>query len=92
LTISALKGLVNQEEYFNKKIASRDVTNYYLICKGEFAYNKSYSKEYPVGAIKKLDKYDFGVVSTLYICFKCQQGYSNDYFEQFFESGVFMSN
>lgn len=89
LTISALKGLVNQEEYFNKKIASRDVTNYYLICKGEFAYNKSYSKDYPVGAIKKLDKYDFGVVSTLYICFKCQQGYSNDYFEQFFESGVF---
>lgn len=89
LTISALKGLVNQEEYFNKKIASRDVTNYYLICKGEFAYNKSYSKDYPVGAIKKLDKYDIGVVSTLYICFKCQQGYSNDYFEQFFESGVF---
>ena len=89
LTISALQGLINQEEYFNKKIASRDVTNYYLIHKGEFAYNKSYSKDYPVGAIKKLDKYDVGVVSTLYICFKCQHGFNHEYFEHFFESGVF---
>lgn len=89
LTISAQKGLINQEDFFKKSVASRDVSNYYLIKKGEFAYNKSYSKDYPMGAIKKLAKYDQGVVSTLYICFKCQKGFSHKYFEHFFESGVF---
>lgn len=89
LTISAQQGLISQEQYFNKKIASKDITNYYLIKKGEFAYNKSYSKEYPKGAIKLLKKYDLGVVSTLYICFKCKEGYSCEYFEHFFESGIF---
>ncbi len=89
LTISAQQGLVNQEEYFNKQIASKDVTNYYLIKKGEFAYNKSYSKDYPMGAIKVLKAYDKGVLSTLYICFKCQEGFNNKYFEHYFESGVF---
>lgn len=89
LTISAQQGLISQEQYFNKKIASKDITNYYLIKKGEFAYNKSYSKEYPKGAIKLLKKYDLGVVSTLYICFKCKEGFSNEYFEHFFESGIF---
>lgn len=89
LTISAQQGLIAQEQYFNKKIASKDITNYYLMKKGEFAYNKSYSKEYPKGAIKLLKKYDVGVVSTLYICFKYKEGFSCEYFEHFFESGIF---
>lgn len=89
LTISAQQGLISQELFFKKKIASTDITNYYLIKKGEFAYNKSYSKEYPKGAIKLLKKYDLGVVSTLYICFKCKEGFYNEYFEYFFESGIF---
>lgn len=37
---------------------------------GEFAYNKSYSKDYPWGAIKRLDNYEKGVLSTLYILFQ----------------------
>lgn len=70
LTISAQHGLVDQEDFFNKKIASKDVSGYYLIKNGEFAYNKSYSNGYPLGAIKRLDKYEYGVLSTLYILFK----------------------
>ena len=70
LTISAQFGLIDQEEFFQKKIASKDVSGYYLIKKGEFAYNKSYSTGYPLGAIKRLDKYENGVLSTLYILFK----------------------
>lgn len=89
LTISAQNGLINQADFFNKNIASRDVSNYYLIKKNEFAYNKSYSKDYPMGAIKKLNRYELGVVSPLYICFKCQPGFSHVYFEHFFEAGVF---
>lgn len=55
---------------FNKQVASRDVTGYFLVKNGEFAYNKSYSNGYPWGAIKRLDKYEMGVLSTLYIVFK----------------------
>ncbi|MDI3537613.1 MAG: type restriction enzyme subunit [Eubacteriaceae bacterium] len=70
LTISAQDGLINQNEYFNKTVASRDVSGYYLLKNGDFAYNKSYSNGYPWGAVKRLDKYEMGVLSTLYIVFK----------------------
>jgi len=70
LTISAQYGLIDQNEFFDKRIASKDVRGYYLIKKGEFAYNKSTSVDAPLGAIKRLDKYKNGVLSTLYIIFK----------------------
>ena len=70
LTISAQDGLVDQREYFNRQVASKDMSNYYLIKNGEFAYNKSYSEGYPFGAIKRLDYYESGALSTLYIVFK----------------------
>jgi type I restriction enzyme S subunit len=70
LTISAQDGLVDQNMFFNKTVASRDVSGYYLVKNGEFAYNKSYSNGYPWGAVKRLDRYDMGVLSTLYIVFK----------------------
>lgn len=70
LTISAQDGLIDQNDFFDKQVASRDVSGYYLVKNGEFAYNKSYSNGYPWGAIKRLDHYDMGVLSTLYIVFK----------------------
>jgi len=88
LTISAQMGLVNQQEYFSKQIASRDLTKYYLLHKGEFAYNKSYSAGYPMGAIKRLKLYEKGVVSTLYICFSLNAEINSDFFEQYVESGA----
>ena len=69
LTISAQYGLVDQHEFFNKRIAAKDVSGYYVIKNGEFAYNKSYSEGYPWGAVKRLDRYENGVLSTLYILF-----------------------
>lgn len=87
LTISAQHGLINQEEFFNKSVAGKNLKNYYLLKKGEFAYNKSYSAGYPMGATKILEKYDEGIVSTLYICFKSKsQLVYNKYFKYFFES------
>jgi len=86
LTISAQQGLVNQEDYFKKSVAAQDVTGYYLLHKDDFAYNKSYSKGYPLGAIKRLTRYEKGVVSTLYICFRAKNCVTA-FAEQFFESG-----
>lgn len=70
LTISAQFGLVDQITYFSKQIASKNMENYFLLYNGDFAYNKSYSKGYPFGAIKRLDLYDSGALSTLYIVFR----------------------
>lgn len=89
LTISAQFGLVSQLEYFNKSVSAKDVSGYYLIHKDEFAYNKSYSNGYPMGAIKRLNKYKKGVVSTLYICFSVNsEMVSCDFIEQYFETGL----
>ncbi len=87
LTISAQMGLVNQMNYFNHSVAAKDLTGYYLLEKGDFAYNKSYSKGYPMGAIKRLKAYDSGVVSTLYICFKSKNPEMQPFFEKLFDSG-----
>ena len=69
LTISAQYGLIDQKEFFDKRVASKDISGYYLIKNGEFAYNKSTSTDAPWGAIKRLDRYETGVLSTLYIVF-----------------------
>ena len=86
LTISAKYGLVDQITFFNKIVASTDMSNYYLLKKGEFAYNKSYSNDYPWGAIKRLDNYEQGVLSALYICFATQDNVESDFILQYFES------
>ena len=70
LTISAQYGLIDQNEFFDKRIASKDVSGYFLIRRGEFAYNKSTSTDAPWGAIKCLERYENGVLSTLYIVFR----------------------
>ena len=89
LTISAQNGLINQSEFFNKEIASEDKSNYYLLQRNDFAYNKSYSSGYPFGAIKRLTRYNVGIVSPLYICFQISnKSISLEYMEQYFEAGL----
>lgn len=86
LTISSEYGLIDQREYFGKQVASNNMSNYYLINKGEFAYNKSYSNGYPMGTIKRLDKYDNGALSPLYIVFKPNtEDIDSDYFVSYFD-------
>ena len=89
LTISAQYGLINQTEFFDKVIASDDKSNYYLLSKDEFAYNRSYSKGYPYGTIKRLKRYVQGVVSPLYICFAVNKNLASlDFLEQYFETSI----
>ena len=70
LTISAQHGLIDQREFFSKSVASADMSGYYLLKQGEFAYNRSSSGDCPFGSIKRLERYAQGAVSTLYICFE----------------------
>lgn len=87
VTISAQRGFIRQTDYFNKNIASEITDNYFLVEKGEFCYNKSYSNGYPWGATKRLNDYEKAVVTTLYICFKIKdlKRNSGGFFEHFFE-------
>jgi len=87
LTASGEHGLVDQREFFNRSVAGADLSGYYLLKRGEFAYNRSAMNGYPFGAIKRLDRYEQGVLSTLYICFGladerlCDSNFMAHYFE-----------
>ncbi|EUQ60779.1 restriction endonuclease subunit S [Staphylococcus aureus] len=78
LTISGQLGLIDQTEYFSKSVSSKNLENYTLIKNGEFGY--------PLGAIKRLTRYDSGVLSSLYICFSIKSEMSKDFMEAYFDS------
>ena len=61
------------------------MSGYFLLHRGEFAYNKSTSTDSPWGAIKRLEKYDMGCVSTLYICFELLSG-DSDFLVTYYET------
>ena len=87
LTISAQHGLIDQRTFFSKAVASADMSGYYLLKNGEFAYNRSSSGEFPFGSIKRLDQYKAGAVSTLYICFGLRdQSPVSDFVKWYFDS------
>ncbi|MFQ2905410.1 restriction endonuclease subunit S, partial [Aeromonas caviae] len=90
VTISGQQGLIRQEDFFKKSVASDILDSYFLLMKGQFAYNKSYSNGYPMGAIKRLNLYADGVVTTLYICFEISESTkaNGDFWEHYFESGL----
>ncbi len=82
--------MISQRDYFNKSVASDDLTGYTLLMRGEFAYNKSYSAGYPMGAIKPLEHYEAGVVSSLYLCFRIREDVNGslDFFRHYVEAGL----
>lgn len=89
LTISASDGLVSQEAYFKKEVAGKDKSNYFLLLRDDYAYNRSSSSCNPYGAIKRLKKYSTGIVSPLYICFRMNTNLVDvNYVEFSFDSGV----
>ncbi|HSX91372.1 MAG TPA: restriction endonuclease subunit S [Hydrogenophaga sp.] len=90
LTISGQHGLISQREYFSRVVASDDLSGYTHLSTGDFAYNKSSSNGYPMGAIKPLVAYDSGVVSSLYICFRIRRGVEadEDFFSHYFDAGM----
>ncbi|WP_244971188.1 restriction endonuclease subunit S [Lactobacillus jensenii] len=91
LTISAQFGLVDQRDFFGRVVASENLANYILLKRGEFAYNKSYSKEAPYGSIKRLEKYNEGALSTLYIAFT-PENINSDFLKAFFDTTKWYSH
>jgi restriction endonuclease S subunit len=73
-TVSAQRGLITQEEYFSKRVASTNLTNYYVVEPGHYVFNKSYSVDAPFGVIAKNTSNSPGLVSPLYIVFGAKSG------------------
>jgi type I restriction enzyme S subunit len=70
-------------------VAGADLSKYYLLRKGEFAYNRSAMNGYPYGATKRLDEHDEGALSTLYLCFAITDDkLDSDFLKHVFDSGV----
>lgn len=89
LTISAERGLVSQTTYFNNRVAAQNVVHYYLILNGEFAYNRSSSDGSPFGAVKRLDSFENGVLSTLYTVFSLKREMvDSDFISVFFSTAL----
>lgn len=74
--------------FFNNIVASSNLSGYYLMKKGEFAYNKSYSCGFPFGAVKRMDRYEMGALSNLYIVFKLEDTVCDDYILYLFETST----
>lgn len=88
LTASGRHGLVDQREFFNRSVAGPNLASYYLLKRGEFAYNRSRMNGYEYGAIKRLDRYDQGALSTLYLCFAIKDnGVDSDFLRWYCEGG-----
>jgi type I restriction enzyme S subunit len=85
LTNSAVDGVVDQRDYFDKDIAVKgNLESYYIVDKGDYVYNPRISSTAPVGPISK-NKVGKGVMSPLYTVFRFNSKI-NDFFEQFFKS------
>ena len=68
LSVTNSLGFVSQEEYFQRNIASKNLANYKIIYNGNFAYNPA---RINVGSIALLDNFLNGILSPMYIVFKC---------------------
>ena len=88
LSVSNKYGFINQSEQFeDREVASDDRTNYKIVRRNDFAFNPA---RINVGSIAKLDTYDIGIVSPMYICFKSNnKNLDADYLSNFFLSNSF---
>ncbi|CBH40837.1 restriction endonuclease subunit S [Mycoplasmopsis agalactiae] len=78
LTISQHQGLIDQNDFFNHRVASKNLKNYLLIKNDDFAYNRSISGEKIFGVIRKLENYENGVISPVYIAFRLKNKHVTD--------------
>ncbi len=86
-TNSALEGIIDQEEYFERHIVNENnLSNYFIVEKGDYVYNPRISVSAPVGPVSK-NKLGTGIISPLYTVFRFKNK-DNDFYEQFFATNL----
>jgi len=83
---SSRKGIYLQDEYFNRIVASKDISNYKMIKKGEFTYRSMSDDETFV--FNRLEDIPVGLVSPAYFVFQVKEGYSGDYLKYLLNNSV----
>jgi type I restriction enzyme S subunit len=88
LTVSNIYGVIPQADMFNhgRILASENTSGYRVVRKDDFAYNPA---RINVGSIGRLDDYDMGIISPMYVCFNTNNGLNGDYLEQFLKTKYF---
>ncbi len=70
LSVTNHSGFVLPENQFERRVASQNLENYKVICKGQYAYNPS---RINVGSIARLDQWDIGILSPMYVVFEIDE-------------------
>lgn len=78
LSVTNSRGFVLPEDQFERRVASTDLSNYKVVCRGQYAYNPS---RINVGSIARLDAWEDGVLSPMYVVFQLDEAtVDSDYF------------
>lgn len=84
LSVTNSRGFINQDEQFERSVASKDLKGYKIVKKGQFAYNPS---RINVGSIDLLKTFDTGIVSPIYVIFETKEDeLLNEYLKHFFKT------
>ena len=88
-TNSATKGVILQNEYFDRSIVTEENTsNYYVVGEDDFMYNPRISQSAPAGPINRNKLGITGIASPLYTIFKAKHDTIIDFYEQYFSSNL----
>lgn len=77
VSVTKYNGIVDSLEYFDKQVFSKDISNYKIIKKDEFAYSTIHLNEGAIGYLKHCEN---AVLSPMYTVFKVRNDLVNNYF------------
>ncbi len=84
LSVTNSRGFVLPKDQFERRVASADLSNYKIVRRGQYAYNPS---RINVGSIARLDGWDEGVLSPMYVVFGLNTAkVDSDYFLHWLDS------
>lgn len=87
LSVTNSKGFILPEEQFSRNVASEDLSNYKVVRQGDFAYNPS---RINVGSIDQLNNFESGLLSPMYVVFRCNEKLLNLYMKHIIKSSEFV--
>ncbi len=87
LSVTNSKGFILPEEQFSRNVASEDLSNYKIVQRGDFAYNPS---RINVGSIDQLNNFENGLLSPMYVVFRCNGKLLDLYMKHFIKSSEFI--
>ena len=84
LSVTNSRGFVLPEDQFRRRVASANLSNYKIVRRGQYAYNPS---RINVGSIARLDTWDQGVLSPMYVVFQLDEAkIDSDYLSHWLNS------